>query len=243
MLLQDQCCIVTGGAAGIGWALSEELVRAGARVVLADIDRQALERATATLGGSRSLGVACDVGDPAQIEALADRATEIFGTPAVWVNNAGIARHRPVTDYAPAEIDRMIHVNLKGTIFGCQTALRRMRPARRGQILNVISTASLRGIPTESVYCATKWAVRGFTQALQEEAAPWGIRVIALLPGGVDTVFWDAARPDRAAPREKFLTPAQVARAAAGLLQMEDAVAPRELVLRSPQDTDFSVGA
>jgi len=87
----------------------------------------------------------------------------------------------------------MLAVNLKGTILGSQAALRVMIPHKRGHIINVISTASLRGIPSETVYCAAKWGVRGFTQGLQEEAAAHRIRVTAVLPGGVATEFWDGA--------------------------------------------------
>jgi short-subunit dehydrogenase len=103
----------------------------------------------------------------------------------------------------------------------------------------VISTASLRGIPQETVYCAAKWGVRGFTQGLREEAAPVGVRVSALLPGGVDTAFWSGA-VDRAMPVEDFLAPRQVALALIGLVQMENTVVPQELVIRAIRDRDFT---
>ena len=109
-----------------------------------------------------------------------------------------------------------------------------------GHIINVISTAGLRGIPSETVYCAAKWGVRGFTQGLQEEAAAHRIRVTAVLPGGVATDFW-AGASTRQAPLEKFLTPPQVADAIVKVLEMDDFCVARELVLRSIEDSDFSV--
>jgi short-subunit dehydrogenase len=115
-----------------------------------------------------------------------------------------------------------------------------MIPQKRGHIINVISTASLRGIPSETVYCAAKWGVRGFTQGLQEEAAAHRIRVTAVLPGGVATEFWSGAS-ERQAPMEKFLTPQQVADAMVKVLEMDDFCVARELVLRSIEDSDFSV--
>ena len=134
----------------------------------------------------------------------------------------------------------MLAVNLKGTIAGSQAALRAMAPHRRGHIVNVVSTAALRGIPTETVYSAAKWGVRGFTQGLREEAAPLNVRVTAVLPGGVDTAFWTAARPDRRMPVDRFLTPGQVAEAIVALLDLDVAVVPQELVLRAMHDVDFA---
>jgi short-subunit dehydrogenase len=134
----------------------------------------------------------------------------------------------------------MLDVNLKGTILGSQAALRHMKQQRRGHIINVISTASLRGIPSETVYCAAKWGVRGFTQGLQEEAAPANVRVTAVLPGGVATDFW-ADASERQAPMEKFLSPQQVADGILRVIEMDDFCCTREIVLRSIQDSDFSV--
>ena len=236
MNLSEQNCIITGAARGIGLALAQSLSQRGARVVMADVDAVALEQAEVP----GALKVACDVTKAADVEGLANKAEKAHGAIAVWINNAGLARHRWIPDYTEAEIDLMLAVNLKGTILGSQSALRRMIQQKRGHIVNVISTASLRGIPSETVYCAAKWGVRGFTQGLQEEAAPHGVRVTSVLPGGVDTEFW-AGASSRQAPLEKFLSPAQVADGVIRVLEMDDFCVVREIVLRSIQDSDFSV--
>ncbi len=236
MDLTHQPCVITGAARGIGLELARVLTAKGARVVLADVDAAALEAADVP----GSLKVVCDVTRSAAVEHLAAETERVFGTPAVWINNAGLARHRWIPDYAEEEIDLMLAVNLKGTILGSQAALRRMIPRKAGHIINVISTASLRGIPSETVYCAAKWGVRGFTQGLQEEAAAHRIRVTAVLPGGVSTEFWTDAST-RQAPLEKFLTSRQVADAIVKVLEMDDFCVARELVLRSIEDSDFSV--
>ncbi len=238
MNLSNQNCVITGAARGIGLALAQALAAKGARVVLADVDAEALAQAQAEVPGS--LAVTCNVTKAADMERLAAEAEKAFGPVAVWVNNAGLARHRWIPDYTEAEIDLMLAVNLKGTILGSQAALRRMIPHKMGHIINVISTASLRGIPSETVYCAAKWGVRGFTQGLQEEAAAHRIRVTAVLPGGVATDFWAGASA-RPAPLEKFLPPPQVADAIIKVLEMDDFCVARELVLRSIEDSDFSV--
>jgi NADP-dependent 3-hydroxy acid dehydrogenase YdfG len=142
-------------------------------------------------------------------------------------------------EYTEAEISQMMDVNLKGTILGSQAALRAMSLQRSGQIINIISTASLRGIPGETVYCAAKWGVRGFTQGLREEAAAVGVRVTAVLPGGVDTDFWKDAT-ERSMPVQDFLTAEQVANAVLSIMQMEENVVPQELVIRALRDRDFA---
>ncbi|MEI6713758.1 MAG: SDR family oxidoreductase [Verrucomicrobiota bacterium] len=238
MELNGACCVVTGGARGIGLEMAVALLEKGARVVLSDVDAVALDAAVRLLGGGAVVGVVADVACSSAMRGLAEAAGKV-GPVKLWVNNAGLARHRKVLDYTEAEVDLMLDVNLKGTILGSQAALQVMAPNRCGHIVNVISTASLRGIPQETVYCAAKWGVRGFTQGLREEAAMMGVRVSALLPGGVDTAFWSGA-VDRAMPVEDFLTPRQVALALIGLVQMEDSVVPQELVIRAIRDRDFT---
>ncbi len=236
MNLTNQTCVITGAARGIGLALAQAFAAKGARVVMADVDVAAL--GVADVPGAKA--IVCDVTKAAAVDQLAVDAEAAFGPIAVWINNAGLARHRWIPDYTEAEIDLTLAVNLKGTILGSQSALRRMIPQKRGHIINVISTASLRGVPSETVYCAAKWGVRGFTQGLQEEAAPHRIRVTAVLPGGVATEFWNGAS-SRPAPLEKFLTSQQVAHAILSVVEMDDYCVARELVLRSLDDSDFSV--
>ncbi len=208
--------------------------------MLNDADAPALDATVRALGTSAAIGRAGDVSDLGAMHALAAYAEAAFGPLDVWINNAGLARHKAIVDYTEEDIDRMLAVNLKGTIAGSQAALRAMAARRRGHIVNVISTASLRGMPTETVYSAAKWGVRGFTHGLREEAAPSNVRVTAVLPGGVDTEFWAAARPDRRMPVDRFLTPVQVAAAVIALLDLDPAVVPQELVLRAMHDVDFA---
>lgn len=240
MNLSNAVCVVTGAARGIGLSISEALHEAGASLVLSDVDPAALQSAVESLASIRARGIHADVTSGRSLAALVAEVEGSVGPIAVWINNAGLARHRPIPDYTEAEIDLMLAVNLKGAILGSQCALRVMARRRAGHIINMISTASLRGVPTETVYCAAKWGVRGFTQGLREEAAPHCIRVTAILPGGVDTDFWRSAVPERKLPVHDFLRPAQVAEAVLALLRLPDSVVPQELVLRAMNDRDFA---
>lgn len=240
MNLTNAVCVITGAARGIGFSLAETLLAGGASVVLTDIDEPALDRAVGSLHSARASGIRADVTCARSLAELVAEVETDVGPIAVWINNAGLARHHPIVDYTEPEIDLMLAVNLKGAILGSQCALRVMAPRRAGHIVNIISTASLRGVPTETVYCAAKWGVRGFTQGLREEAAPFGVRVTAILPGGVDTDFWKTAVPERKLPVEDFLQPAQVAEAVVALLRLPDTVVPQELVIRAMKDRDFA---
>ncbi len=206
--------------------------------MLNDIAEAPLAETIRALASPDALPFTADIATATGCAQLAEFACRT-GKPALWINNAGLARHRAVVDYTEAEIDLMLSVNLKGAILGSQAALRVMAPQRAGHIVNIISTASLRGIPSETVYCAAKWGVRGFTQGLREEAAALGIRVTALLPGGVDTPFWKDAVA-REMPTRDFLSAEQVAEAVVALTRMEPSVVPQELVVRALNDRDFA---
>ena len=240
MNLQGQICVITGAARGIGLATAQALISRGAKVALVDLDFAALTQALNSLPESQTLAITADISRGDDVTRIVTETVARWGSPTVWINNAGLARHRWIPDYTEGEIDVMLDVNLKGSILGSQAALRAMIPGRSGHIVNVISTASLRGIPSETVYCAAKWGVRGFTQGLAEEAAAHRIRVTAVLPGGVDTAFWDDAS-QREAPKQLFLKPEHIADGILRCLEMDDFCVPRELVLRSLDDSDFSV--
>ncbi len=233
MNLSNQVCAITGAAKGIGLATANAFLARGARVALLDLENVKPDNPNA-------ISIKCDVTRAADVQAAIVQITAQLGPIGVWVNNAGLARHRWIPDYTESEIDLMLAVNLKGTILGSQAALKAMIPHKRGHIINVISTASLRGIPSETVYCAAKWGVRGFTQGLAEEAAAHRVRVTAILPGGVDTAFWDDAS-QRQAPKQLFLKPSHIADGIVRCIEMDDFCVPRELVLRSLDDSDFSV--
>lgn len=237
--MSGKSAVVTGAATGIGRALVEAMGKYGMNILAVDVDGHGLQDLKREWKSNGQISVMeADVRDAVSMNGAADRAVAEFGSLDVWVNNAGLARHKPIDQITAEDVDLVIDVNLKGTIYGSKAAMQKMKMVGRGHIVNIISTASLRGVPTESVYCSAKWGVRGFTQALQEEGAAAGIRVTAVLPGGVETGFWKDAR-EGGTEMQNFLKPTDVAGAVMQCLGTSGQCVMREIVVRSMMDTDF----
>lgn len=181
--------VVTGGSRGIGAAAAEALARAGATVTIMSRDASALA-ARATDIESRGWMVdheACDVTDDAAIDRAFTAAERRRGRVAILVNNAGSADAAPLDSTTRALWDRMIALNLTSTYACTSRVLPAMLERGHGRIVNVASTAGLRGYKTLTAYCAAKHGVIGFTRALAQETARKGVTVNAVCPGYTDT--------------------------------------------------------
>jgi meso-butanediol dehydrogenase/(S,S)-butanediol dehydrogenase/diacetyl reductase len=220
---------VTGAAGGLGSAISGALHGAGARVLMADIDGRAAREAAERVGvGVESAAV--DVTDPAAIEQLRALADERLGTVDVLVNSAGVLSVAPVLELEWAEWNRVMSINAGGTFLCSKAFARGMVERGDGAIVNLASIAGKRGDPTLAHYSASKFAVIGFTQALAQELAPYGITVNAVCPGTVPTAMteelarqWgesvdEMAKRFQAAPRPQ--EPSEVAAAVVFLARM-----------------------
>lgn len=234
--LQAQTAIVTGAANGIGLATARALAAAGARVVVVDNSDRTVDVAS-DIGGEP---LVADLGDPGAVAEIVAAVVDLTGQLDIVINNAGLARHNAVTDIEVDDLDLMWAVNARATMILCRDALRHMAGRGGGQIVNVVSTAGLRGGPGEAVYCATKAAVRAFTEGLVEEARLVGVRVHGIYPAGVDTSFWSEAT--RSGPgvntAAAFLRAEDVASAIVSVLASANHVHFPELVLRAVADGD-----
>jgi 3-oxoacyl-[acyl-carrier protein] reductase len=188
--LEGKTAIVTGGAQGIGAAISCGLAARGAQVIVGDIKKDSAEAFCHELCsmGLTAVPFSVDVGDSRQADALIAFAVEKFGKLDILCNNAGILRDCLITDLDDAEWKRIMDVNLDGVFYCSRAAIRHMVPQKSGKIINTASTGGKLGFPFAGVhYCASKGAVMAFTRQLAYQHAGDNIQVNAIAPGLTDT--------------------------------------------------------
>jgi len=190
MSIEGKVVAITGASSGIGRAAAQLLAARGAAVVLGARREQQLAAVAAeiTAAGGRAVHLVTDVTRRHDLQALVGLACDRFGRLDVLVNNAGIG---PISSFDALRVedwDAMIDVNIKGVLYGIAAALPLFRQQGSGHIINVVSTAGLKILPTMGVYAATKNAVRTLTEALRQEAGP-NLRVTEVSPGFVATDF------------------------------------------------------
>jgi NAD(P)-dependent dehydrogenase (short-subunit alcohol dehydrogenase family) len=177
MNLNGKVALVTGSSMGIGKALAEELLRRGAKVMLNGRNPEKLARTAEALAAQGEVGqVAGDVSDYAQAEAMVAATLQRFGQLDFLINNAGVATRGSVEAMSPEVLQQVIQVNVMGSIFPSKAALPALK-ASRGGVLFISSIASFHGLPFNSVYCASKQALRPFTESLRLEMREAGVYV------------------------------------------------------------------
>jgi NAD(P)-dependent dehydrogenase (short-subunit alcohol dehydrogenase family) len=192
MKLSGKTAIVTGGAGGIGAAISRRYAEEGARVIVADRNFDAANQLASEIGGN-AFSFAFDVTDMSSIRALVEAAVKAAGGIDILVNNAAIFDLAPIVDITEASYDRVFDINVKGTLFTLQAVARQMiAQGRGGKIINMSSQAGRRGEPLVAVYCASKAAVISLTQSAGLDLIKHRINVNSIAPGVVDTPMWDA---------------------------------------------------
>jgi NAD(P)-dependent dehydrogenase (short-subunit alcohol dehydrogenase family) len=205
--LAGRTAIVTGAGGGIGTALARALGAAGARVVCADLDLAAAERAArgARSGGGAARAVALDVTDGPAVQGLVDEVVEEQGRLDLMFNNAGITLLGETQDLTLAQWDTIIDVNLRGVVHGVAAAYPQMIRQRGGQIVNTASMGGLMAAGLLTSYVATKHAVVGLSLALRSEAAAYGVGVTVVCPAAVETPMLDQGEIGRVRGRDYYL--------------------------------------
>jgi NADP-dependent 3-hydroxy acid dehydrogenase YdfG len=190
MQLQDKVVIITGASSGIGEATAEKLAAHGAKVVLTARRKDRLTQLKQKIedAGGHALVVVADVTDNEDWKQVVQQTQETFGDVDVLINNAGLMPLSFAKNLKTDEWEKMIDVNIKGVLNGVAAVLPQMMDNRRGHIVNISSVAGRKVFPGGSVYCATKFAVRAFSEGLRNELSPeYNIRITAIEPGAVAT--------------------------------------------------------
>ncbi len=192
-------CVITGTGSGIGRALSLDLARRGARLAISDVNEAA---AAATAESCRSAGARevesyrLDVSDKAAVFAHADEVLARFGTVNLVINNAGVAMHQEVLETSVEDYEWIMGINFWGVVHGTKAFLPHLIASGDGHVVNISSLFGLIAVPRESGYNASKFAVRGFTEALRQEmlTARHPVGVSCVHPGGIKTAIARSAR-------------------------------------------------
>lgn len=215
--MKDQVIVITGGSSGLGKAMARHLKDEGAEVVITGRDEKKLSAVAHELGVT---SIHSDVSKDEDIERLYKIVDEQFGKLDVLINNAGIAGRAKVEDLTREAMDEVYQVNVYGAAMMAAHAAKRFKKQNHGAIVNIASTASLKGYPTGSIYCSSKFALRALTQCWQAELRPHNVRVIQINPSEVPTAFGKADREEKEL-EEKKLTPDEIAHATVSALKMD----------------------
>src|SRR5215217_4164383 len=197
--LPERVAIVTGAARGIGFAIAERLSRAGARVVVADVDEEGAVAAVGRLRerGAEAVEVVTDITKPVEVGAMVERAIDAFGKLDVLVNNAGITgRDAALSEITDEDWERVLRLNLTATFYCCRAAIPRMREHGSGAVVNVASISGKEGNPNMIPYSVSKAGVICLTKALAKEVIHEGVRVNCVAPAVIETPLLDQLRPE-----------------------------------------------
>lgn len=212
----DKVALVTGAAGGIGEACATRLAREGATTVITDVqDKRGEAVAEALMNqGCKAVYLHLDVADASQWRKVIDHVVDTLGAPAILVNNAAFGVVGPIETLTEEQWNKVLSVNLTGTLNGITSVLAHMSAAGGGSIINMSSTAGLRGSPGMACYGASKGGVRSLTKAVALECAQSrnGVRVNSVHPGIIDTAIWENAHYQPGSKPEKPLSQEKIAR-------------------------------
>ncbi len=231
--LDGKVVLITGGSRGVGLATALRLSRLGAVAVLVARDKARLAEGCRQVeqGGGRALGVAADVADAEAIARAFERAERELGGIDVLVNNAAIGRYGPVDSFSPEDWRAVIETNLTGAFLAVRAALPAIRRRGGGHVVAISSGAGKRGYPNMTAYCASKFGLQGFMDALAAELSSEPIKCTTIVPGSILTDFGVRTREDRLKSGDKFLEPEDVAEAIVRVLLQPDHAWTQEVTL------------
>jgi NAD(P)-dependent dehydrogenase (short-subunit alcohol dehydrogenase family) len=231
MSLDNKIAVITGGSKGIGYAIAESLLKAGANVLICSRDKFDLKRALENLSEFGKVeGEVCDVRSEAQVKMMLDECVRVFGGIDILVNNAGVGfMGKTVEEMEPAKFVQTIETNLFGVFYACHHAIPEMKSRGGGYIFNISSLAGQNAHPRMAAYNASKFGLNGFSEALMQEVRQDNIKVSYICPGSVNTEFGGDTPSDEKAWQ---LQPEDIAQVVIDLIKMDSRALPSKVEIR-----------
>ncbi|MDD1827085.1 SDR family oxidoreductase [Photobacterium sp. ZSDE20] len=221
--------LVTGATSGIGYELVKVLVSKGHNVVATGRNQSKLSELDCL---DNCTTIQADLSDSSQTVSMFQQANQTLLGIDVLINNAGMnSRKCPIDEFTLEEFDEQYAVNLRAPALLSREALKVMKPIKSGHIINIVSTVAKRANETMSVYTAMKQGFAGFSAILMKEAQPHGIKVTSLFPGGTDSNFREADRPE-------YMSPESVAKTINHILELPDDIVMHEMTFRPPVEIE-----
>jgi NAD(P)-dependent dehydrogenase (short-subunit alcohol dehydrogenase family) len=224
---------ITGASKGIGLACAQALAAGGRRVVMSSRNRPELIHAATEIrkSGGDARAVQCDVSSEEDVEWAIKSIIKAYGEgPDILINNAGISPYYDIEDMTPQIFDEVIAINLTGNFLCAKAVLPEMIRKGKGTIIQMLSIASLKAFPGGTAYGASKFGALGFTNALREEVRHQGIKVVAVMPGAVETDTWN--EEERKEFHNRMMQPEDIAQAIVDILSQPQRALVEEIVLR-----------
>jgi NAD(P)-dependent dehydrogenase (short-subunit alcohol dehydrogenase family) len=231
MDVKSKIALITGGTKGIGYAIAESLLRAGARVFICARDEREIERALESLAAhGEARGAVCDVRSESDVKRVLEECERVFGGLDLLVNNAGIGINgKTVEEMSPDEFRQTLETNLFGVFYTCHFAIPILKKRGGGYIVNISSLAGQNPHPGMAAYNASKFGLNGFSEALMQEVRQDNIKVSYICPGSVNTAF---GGDTPSAEKDWQLQPGDIAAVVMNLLSMDDRALPSKVEIR-----------
>lgn len=239
--LADCVALVTGAGSGLGAATARRLAAGGARVVCIDLDADRAQQTAESIDSAAAVAIGCDVSDEAAVNAAVAATRERWGRVDIAVNAAGVDFVVGVDAMTAEQWDRVLGVNLRGPFLVARAVFPLMQRQGGGDVVNVASTAALRAWGNASAYHASKWGLLGFSRGLGVEGRAHGVRVTTIIPGGMDTHWFDRF-PEQGIPlpdRTNLQDPAAVADAIAYAVSLPRGSVVQELLITPLTETSW----
>jgi len=242
MSLEGKVTIVTGASRGIGRAITLALAKNGAHIAAVARSVDLLKQLSQEIEneGGVALPLAIDVTVESEVKSMVDQVKKTFGRVDILVNNAGVLFTGPLPTFREQNIDSVFDTNVKGFFLCAKAVLPLMIERRAGQIINIASLSGLRGWAEDAPYTASKWAVLGFSESLDEEVRKHGIKVSCICPGSVATRMIDPWVPPEDPRRPLLLRPEDIANAVLFVATQPPNAVVNQLVVTSMVETFYS---